>query len=203
MASKTEIANRGLSKLGHGRVSNIETDNTKAAKVMNEMWDIVRNSLLTSYPWNFAIVRSSLAKDAEAPAWGYANQYTPPSDFLALLEIKNDPDYRVEADSVNGLKIVTDAGAPLKIRYIRLVENTGEYDPLFADALAAKLAVEACEILTQSNKKKEILIQEYRAALDAAYKSDAIQDPSQNLRDDEWLVARNSSVYYNDIDYNS
>ena len=97
MASKNEIAVRALSKLGQPRVSNIETDSTTNAIVLRDMYDVVRDALVASYPWNFAIKRAQLAKDSISPAWGYNNSFTLPVDFLALLEIKSNPDYRIES----------------------------------------------------------------------------------------------------------
>lgn len=195
MTSKTQIANRALSKLGEPRVSNIDTVDTKAANTIRFMYDEVRDAMLTSYPWNFSMTRTQLAKDATAPAWGYNNRFQVPSDFLALYKINNDPDYRIEKGY-----ILTDEGAPLKILYIAQITNSGEYDPLFVEAFATRLAYEACEQITQSNTKKQLLGQELQSVIKEAYASDAIQDPPQKLKDDEWLLARESNT--DEIDYN-
>lgn len=204
MASKTEIANRTLSKLGEGRVSNIETDNTKAAKVIRYMYDSVRDAMLSAYPWNFAVTRKQLAKDATAPVWGYNNQYTLPSNFLSLLEIKGNPDYRMESDETSGgLRIVTNAGSPLYIRYIRRVINEGEFHPLFNEAFSCRLALEGCEEITQSNTKKQILFEEMQLRIKEAYAVDAIQDLPVELPASEWLLSRESTDYMDDIDYNA
>ena len=90
MASKTEIANRALSKLGQPRVSNIDTTDTKPARIIRDMYDSVRDALLQSYPWNFAVKRVTLAPDATAPAWGWTFAYTPPADFLSIYRVKFD-----------------------------------------------------------------------------------------------------------------
>lgn len=196
MTSKTQIANRALSKLGEPRISNIDTVDTKAANTMRFMYDEVRDALLTSYPWNFAMKRVQLAKDATAPSWGYSNRFRVPSDFLSLYKIKNDPDYRIERKY-----ILTDEGAPLKILYIARIENSGEFDPLFVEAFASRLAYEGCEQITQSNTKKQLLGQEFREMIKEAYASDAIQDPPQRIQDDTWLLARESSIDDDPINY--
>lgn len=204
MATKTQIANRAISKLGEERVSNVDTDNIKAAKVMRYNWDIVRDALLTAYPWNFAVTRTQLAADTDAPAWGFSKKYTLPTDFLALLEIRDNPDYRLESDtSTGGLRIVTNQGGPLYILYIRRVENTAEYDPLFVDAFATKLAYEACEEITDSTAKKAVLAQEFERNIKMAYASDAIQEKPQERETDTWILAREDSVIYDEIDYNA
>ena len=202
MASKTDIANRALSKLGEKRVTNVDTQDVDSAKVIRYMWDIVLDGELTKFPWNFAIKRAQLAKDATGPTWEWNNYYTLPSDFLSLLEIKGEPEYELEQNSDGDIAIATDESSPIQIRYISRVSDTGEFDPLFVEALSARLAMEACEEITQSNTKKQILIQEYEAAISMAYASDSIQETPKKLRDDEWLLARFSG-YSDDIDYNA
>lgn len=197
MASKTEIANRVLSKTGDRRVSNIETDPSERAQVINSMYEIVRDNLLQQYPWNFSIKRAQLAKDGTAPAWGYSNRYLLPTDFLSLLSIYGSPDYRVE-----GGYILTNEGAPLKIKYIKRITSEGEFDAAFTEAFACELAVESSERLNASNTKKQILAQQRDAALKMAFASESIQNPPQERQNDEWLLSRDSSVLYDDIDYN-
>lgn len=196
MASKNEIANKMLFKVGEARVSNVETDPSTRAVIINESFDLWRDELLVSYPWNFAIKRTQLAKDAVAPAWGFSNAFTLPSDYLHLLHIDGDPEYQIE-----GGKILTDEGAPLKIKYVQRVTATGNFHPLFSEALAAHGAVEICEKLTQSNTKKKNLYAEREEIIKRAFAIDAIENPPQRRRDDEWLLSRESSVYYDDIDY--
>ena len=195
MASKTAIANRALSKLGETRVSNVDTDNNKPAKVIRFMYDIVRDAELAAFPWNFAIQRAQIAVDATAPAWGYNNRYVLPTDFLALLEIRGNPEYRIEAGY-----ILTNEGAPIYIRYISRVENTGLFDALFVEAFATKMALEGCEEITQSNTKKEALFRDYELTIKRAYASNSIQSQPQELEDDEWLLSREHVS--DDIDYN-
>jgi hypothetical protein len=195
MASKTAIANRALSKLGEERISNIDTDNNKPAKVIRFMYDIVRDAMIAAYPWNFAISRVQIAADASAPAWGYNKQYTLPSDFMALLEIRGNPEYRLE-----GGYILTNNASPIYIRYIARIENSGLFDPLFVEAFATRLAFEGCEEITQSNTKKEALLRDYEMLVKQAYASNAIQSQPQALESDEWLLARESTT--DDIDYN-
>lgn len=202
MASKTQIATRALAKLGQPRVSNIDTDDSKSARVIRDMYDSVLAALLSEYPWSFALRRKRLAKNAVAPDWGFANSYTLPSDFLSLLEVRNNPIYKIESDSDGDLAILTNDGSPIYILYISLVTDTGSFGPLFAEAFAARLAMEACEQILESNTKKQILIQEYREIMGNAFVSDAIQDQPQELELDEWSMARTSSLY-NSINYNN
>jgi hypothetical protein len=185
MASKTTIANRALSKLGQPRVSNIDTTDTKPARIINGMWDVVRDAVLQAYPWNFAIKRTSLAPDAVAPSWGWTYAFTPPADFLQLDQVRYNPDYEFE-----GGKILTDEGATLYIKYIAQITTTGNYSPVFVEALATRLAWEAAEEVTQSNTKKTDLLRAYDLILKDAYHVDAKENPIEDLEEDDWVIAR-------------
>ena len=195
--SKTYIANRALSKLGETRVSNVDTDNTKKAKVIRFMWDSVRDALIQSYPWNFAKKRTQLAADSTAPTWGFNVRYTLPVDFLCLLDIYGNPEYRIE----DGF-ILTDQSAPLEIKYMYRVTNTSKFDAMFVEALANRLAFEGAEEITQSNSKKEILGQEYLKNISDAYTNNSIQEEPIDLQVDEWILARESAVFNDELDYN-
>lgn len=185
MASKTEISNRALSKLGQPRVSNIDTTDTKPARTISGMWDVVRDAVLSSYPWNFAIKRTSLAPDGTAPSWGWTYAYTMPADFLTLHRIRYNPAYEFE-----GKKILTDEGSTIYIQYIAQITATGDYSPTFVEALATRLAFEACEEITQSNSKKADLAKMYSAILNNAYHVDSKENPIEDLEDDDWVTAR-------------
>lgn len=185
MASKTQIANRALSKLGHPRVSNVDTTDTLSARTISEMWDSVRDAVLQAYPWNFAIKRASVPAESTAPVYGWDKQFLLPVDFLQLLDIQDSPDYRVE-----GGKILTNALSPLKFRYIARIEDTAQFTPLFNEAFSARLAYEGAEKITQSNTKKDFLFNEYRLLLAQAQQSDAIEDPVIDPEDDDWVRAR-------------
>lgn len=185
MASRTSISNRALSKLGQPRVSNIATTDTKAARTINEMYDIVRDAVLAAYPWNFAVTRTNLAPDADAPDWGWDYAYTMLADFLSLVQIDGDPDYEFE----NG-KILTNEGTVLYIKYIYQNTDEGAFSALFTETFATRLAFEGCEEITQSNTKKATLGQEYESQLKQAYQVDAKDNPIKDEEDDDWVTAR-------------
>lgn len=185
MASKTEIARRALSKLGQPGVSNIDTVDTKAARVMRNMWDNVRDAMLQAYPWKFALKRVTLAADGDAPDWGYERKFTLPNDYLSMYEIKDSPKYSIEDGC-----ILTNAPPPLKIRYIRRITDTGKYHPLFVEAFSSRLAYEGCEEITGSNTKKSAAMTDLNAAVSQAYAIEAIENEAQELPEDGWLDAR-------------
>lgn len=203
MASKVEIANRALTKLGEDRILSL-ADDTKAARTLNSMFDIVRDAELRRSNWNFAVSRAQLAASTTDPEWGFGYAYPLPADFLKLLDIDGSwscpaqTDYvtydnsifRIENVADVGSCIVTDLAAPLKIRYTMRATDTAKYDPAFVEALACRLAIEACETLTQSGTKKQAAMVEYRMAINEAITANAVENPARALADDSWIRSR-------------
>lgn len=198
-SSTTDIANRAITKLGEARVLTM-LDDTVAGRTMNSMFNQVRDAELRRNRWNFALSRTQLMALAAAPNWGYAYQYTLPADFLSLVQVgqfyvrplsKAKGPWHVESND-SGTVILTDMAAPLLVRYVKRVDNSGLFDPLFVEVLACKLAMEGCETITQSGPKKQALAQEYKAALAEAARCNALENPPDQLPRGSWLDARES-----------
>lgn len=191
MASKTAICNWALIKNGQPRVSDIDTTDTKPARTLVALWPLVLDATLQAYPWKFAIISAQLAADDDAPAnpdWDV--QYTVPTDYLALISIKDDPDYEMEGRTDDTLGILTDETAPLYIRYIRRITNTAIFHALFNRVLACDLALEGAKSITDSNIDKDSVLKDKAIAIAQAYAMDAIETPSEELPEDDWITAR-------------
>jgi hypothetical protein len=199
MASSVEIVNSALTKLGAKRITSL-TDNVKEAREMNALYELRRDFLLRSYNWSFAMTRTSLPALSDAPAWGYAVAYQLPTDCLRVVQVNDlwqipgmsdamgGPD--AEPYKIEGRQIVTDFSAPLKLRYVKRVTNTGEFDAAFAESLACDLALNACEAITQSNTKKESAREDFKATIRAAIRANAIELPPEEIPDDSWMASR-------------
>ncbi len=185
MASVVDICNRALDKLGHGAITSL-TDDTKASNLCSRTWDIVRDQVLRDHPWNFAVKRATLAPSATAPDWGFSYQHPFPSTFLRLIEVRDlsTGEYQVE-----GRFILADSDT-LYIRYIAQITDSREYDSLFVDAVATRMALEMCEALTQSNTKKDLLSKEYEDSLLRAKRADGQENPPTLIEEDDWISAR-------------
>jgi hypothetical protein len=198
MASKIDIANRALTKIGDDRIMDI-LDDQENAKVLNSMYDTVLMAELRARVWNFSVKRAALPALASVPAFGFTNEFQLPADHLRLIQVGEIyvglslSDYvgMSEAEfQVEGRKILTDFPAPLNIRYVSLVTDPGLYDALFVEAFACKLAMECCERLTQSNTKRQLAAEEYALAIRSALRADAIENPPQTLPDESWIMSR-------------
>lgn len=189
MASDVEVANRALQKLGAKRITSF-SDGSPNASSCAVVLEPRKKALLRAYRWSFAIKRAELAADSPAPDWGRENAFSLPTDYLAL--IKDYPEReRVDRDwQIEGKKILTNDAAPIYIRYIYNVTDYNEMDPSFLEALAADIAHELCEEITQSNTKKAALLQDKKDAIDEARRTSAIEKQIIPTPDDTWITRR-------------
>jgi hypothetical protein len=184
MTSVVQICNRALQKLGERRITSLG-DDVKAARECVRAYEGVRQAVFRDHPWNCLVMRGALAALAEAPEWGYGFQYQLPVDCLRVLEVDTPVAWHIE-----GRRILADAGAPLRIRYLRNEEDPSQYDAQLAEALAARLAVELAESLTQSNTKRQLAWEEYDQLLTDARRTDAREGSPRKLMRSTWLEAR-------------
>jgi len=196
--SETLICSRALQKLGADPIQAL-TDNLDRARAMNTAYASVRDAELRRRRWKFSIKRASLPALAAAPDSDFSYQYQVPNDFLRLIEggdivsLPDLSDYRSmssELWSVEGRRILTDLGAPLRIRYIAQITDVSMFDSTFCESLSSRLAYECCEKITQSSSKKADLIADYRMSIREAIQANALERAPNSIADDSWVMAR-------------
>lgn len=193
MATQVEIYNLALTRLGHDRLIS-PSDNVEAAYVLESIWPMTRDAVLASHPWRFAIRRAELASLATVPLGDeWSLQYQLPDECLRLVQVGEawsfyEPD--LEVFNVEGGKLLTNESAPLFVRYVQRVTNTGLFPAQFARVVALQLAMDACEKITNSSAKLQQIEQAYALAILMAKRQNAIERPPQKLADSDWLAAR-------------
>ena len=196
--SSTAVGNAALGKLGQGAVLSFDDPDDRARWLKSRFAD-VRDLTLRANRWHFAMARARLSAEAAAPAFGYRRQFPLPTDCLRLVEVggvaaaPGPADYQgvsQPAFALEGGRILTDAAAPLDIRYVRRVEDVAAWDPLFAEAVACRLAFDLAEKLTQSSGKKEAALRDYQLSVREAVRVNAIETAPESAPDGSWLLAR-------------
>ena len=187
MASVVGICNRALSRLGDKRILSL-TEDSKPARACNSAWEPTRDEVLREHPWNCIVERASLAALATAPDFGFDNQYQLPVDCERVLEVIDLPPTWPWV--VEGRKILCDLGAPLDIRYIKRETDPNQYDSLLRSVLAARMAVELAEEITQSKSKRELEEARYAVILSQAKAVDGQEQSPQDFEEDTWILAR-------------
>ena len=123
MTSAVDIANSALNNIGASTINSL-TEDSVAARIVNQRYVFVRDAVFRSHPWNCLVRRASLAQNSTAPTWGYTYAYNLPTDpyCLRVLRLeKLDLDYKVE-----GRTIVSDEQT-MKIKFIARVTDPNEY----------------------------------------------------------------------------
>lgn len=187
--TETEICNWALSKIGAKRITSM-SDGSVNARACSDLFSHVRRSELEAHTWNFAIRRGELPADATAPSSEFEYQYSLPAGFLRLIGPMIEDTVYPRDWQLEGQKILTDDEAPLKIRYIFDVTTVSEWAATFCEAVAAKLAYELCEPLTQSNTKKDAAGGDYEAAIRKAKRTNAIQRGPTGSLESDWITCR-------------
>ena len=165
---------------------------SQAARACKLRYPYARDACLRAHPWNFAQRRAELAASAVAPAFEYGNAYDLPSDCLFVNDVFEGEGERWV---IEGRQILTDMGSPIFIRYTALVTDTAQFDPLFVETLAARVASDIAVQLSESVGRAQSLWQVYQAKLVEARKRDSQEGQSDNLPRGSWLDSRNSGVW--------
>lgn len=186
MASKTDICNLALQKLGAKRITSIDDSNSKNARECNAVFNIVRDRELRKNTWNFSKKRAKLAPSATAPNtsdFDYA--FPKPSDCLRIIRGKYDTDWEFEGNS-----ILTNLTDELELKYVAKITDTAQYDSLFVDALACAIGMQLCETITGSNSKYANIEAEYKDAISEAKLTNGIENSPIESEEDSWVSVR-------------
>lgn len=124
--SQTRIVNRAAALIGSTeRIEHID-DGTALALSAKALWDETRDFLLASGNYNCAVKRARLNALAEVPLFGFERAFALPGDCIRWLPWGSGDENFFEGTEENGA-ILTDAEAPLAIRYVFRLEDVGRW----------------------------------------------------------------------------
>ena len=200
MTSEVDIANYALNTLGATNITSLD-ENSKAARIINQRYESVRDTVFRAHPWNCLLRRAELAKESTAPEFGYANQYALPTDpfCLRVLEFSNGtlsyPQDNMTSNSggpvfvIEGRKLLTDEGVA-KIKYVGRVTDPQQYEANLIETLAAKLAMEIAYALVGSTSIIQLTASLYDQKLKEARFVDGTEGAPQRIEASEFIEAR-------------
>tara|TARA_R110002049_G_scaffold210293_1_gene381136 strand:+ start:1207 stop:1803 length:597 start_codon:yes stop_codon:yes gene_type:complete len=197
MPSVVDICNEAMDLLGAATITAL-TEDSKEARLSNRRFETVRDQVLRAHPWNAVIERKELAQDSSAPAFGFAHQYTLPTNpyCLRVLSFWNgNVDNEIAAyDSQNmfkveGRKVLSDE-TTCRIIYIARITDTEQYDSLLSSTIAHKLASEVAYAITGSNSVAQQMFQLYQARLAEARSMDAAEGMPDKIISDTFINSR-------------
>ena len=186
MATGVSICSNALLMLGAQTINDFN-EPLDRAKLAANLYPTIRDYLLRTHPWNCTIKRVLLAPDATPPAFGYANQFELPADFLRVLEVGQagiQIDYLVE-----GRSILANATS-LQLRYVYLNEVENTWDASLVGLLTLAMACAMAYPITQSSALQAAFEQKLAMAKKVARAVDGQEDPPQTLGDERLYAAR-------------
>jgi uncharacterized protein YjhX (UPF0386 family) len=198
--SSVDIANFALNILGASNISALD-ENSKAARIVNQRYEGIRDVVFRAHPWNSLICRAELAQETTTPEFGYAYQYPLPTDpyCLRVLEFSNGtlsyPQDNMSNNSggpvfvIEGRKVLTDEGTA-KIKYIGRITDPNQYDQSLTEALAARLATEICYAITGSTSMVQLTLAMYEAKIKEARFVDSTEGAPQRIEASDFIEAR-------------
>lgn len=194
MADYVTVANLALSKLGEDDQLRDPDQDSHAARSVRAVWDPMRRAVFRKGKFNCSMTRAELA--AQAPAslgyrspYPFANRFPVPADFLRLVEVLDPADVR-ESYKFERKAILADTAGPVFIRYVADIVEVGDWDDLFVQAFAARLAFQIADRITGDRGRKADCWAEYKAAIGDAAGVDAKEDPPEEAYDSSWVTAR-------------
>jgi hypothetical protein len=190
--TQTGIVNAALVELGSTtRVQSIASHPDASA-----VWDSMIRLLVASHPWNFALARAQLNESPGVPTSQYARAFALPADCLRWLPGTPEDDIYFIAVQ-EGDDLLTDAIAPLPVRYISAVKayDVSRWPPHFVRAVECELAARIANAQTQSKSIQDKAEERAYGALKAAKRADGLasnggQQRTASTAKSSWLQAR-------------
>lgn len=198
VTSQTRIVNRTLILLGSvERLVSVD-DPVPLARQIKDLWHESRRTAIAAHPWNFALWRVQLNVAAEVPAFGYARKFLLPADNLRWLPPARDDCDGFEGEEEGGF-LLSDADAPLNVRYIRDMPDVTKWPAHFATMMAYQLGLDLAESATQIQANVEDMQVKWDAAFAEARRVDGLASGTRSRGNvqytSRWLSARRDRTY--------
>ncbi len=191
MVSEVDICNAALVKLGDENTISALGQDGREGEICELMYPQVRDRLLASHPWNFAIGRRTLIADTTDPDFEFNNQYFLPGDFLRALGMFDSQErWKIEGD-----KLLTDENI-VQLLYIKKVTNTGQYPALFSETISSTLAGEIAEVITGSTNKAKFFLEEGEKKHREAKRRDGQEGTPDNFQSNVYTSTKSNVQWW-------
>ena len=183
MSSKVQICSNAGLLIGQEPINDLLEVSDKATLAFN-LYDYVRDSVIRANNWACCIKRVTLSPDVDAPAFGFAYQFSLPADCLRVLSISYDEapyEHRVE-----GLKLLCNTNQ-VALRYLFRNVDELSYDAGLIEVMTLAMAVRICPGTSANEGLRDRLQQDYRNALIQHRAADSQQGTTQSISNSPML----------------
>lgn len=181
------ICSNALLKIGAESITSYQ-DGTAEAEVAANLYPMIRDGLLSSYPWSFAVGQKKLPRLAEPPLADFTYAYLLPNDFLRAISAGGGRFGRGVEYRLFENRLHTNA-SEINLTYI-FRPHESMFPAFFCETLIAKLASEFCLPLTESTSRAELLRKVATDLESKAHLIDSQQATPQKFEDFTLVEAR-------------
>lgn len=176
-------------KLGADPINNL-SDDTKEARLCSIQYPLIRDAILRSAPWSFAMKRVKLSPVAATLEFGDGNQFQLPQDCVKFVKLYAGEGY-VSQDryTIEGDVLITSLET-VEGWYITNDVDPEKYDPSFREAVACALASDLCYAITQSTSREQTLMAKAMDWVDKARSYNSQEVTPEDFAFDEFLNSR-------------
>ncbi len=174
------LCSRALIRIGAAPITSF-ADGTAESEIAGALFAPVRDALLSSYTWTFAMGQANLTPLVDAPLADYQKAFALPNDFLRAISAGSGGrgrgmHYRIARGALH-----TNA-ENVTLTYIFRPEEE-EFPPFFDIALITRLSAEFCIPITESTNRADAMIRMADYEFARARQIDAQQDSPNRIED--------------------
>ncbi len=137
---------------------------TPTIPVSSSLWVPLYASLTSFnfvYPIGFGPSSQTLTKNIFRLPAGYLRE-APQDPKAGIYSFLGGPTYNMQNDwLIEGKFLLSQVGTPIIFRFIADVTKVSDMDDMFCECFAARIALETCETITNSNTKKQTINNDY------------------------------------------
>lgn len=197
---KLAIYNGALARLGARKISSL-TEAREPRRVLDDWWGASDNAVkwaLSRGGWNFAIRAQMLDYSPSVePEFGFRRAFGKPTDFVRLETLSASEYFTLP---LTADQYTDEAGywlSNLDVMYVRYVSDgdsygldTSRWTEDFKHLLETYLAFNACDRLTEDERKKQLLERDMMRALKEAKSNDAMDEGTKFRPPGSWVQSR-------------
>lgn len=199
MASKIDICNQALLKVGADLIASLDTAGEtdtgviRSAKLCKALYDQALEEVLRMYTWNCCVARAIPSRLQDAPSFGYDYAFQLPNDCLRVVAVYED-----EGMYDDGLQWVVEQGQILcdyeaiYLKYVRKPDNVNILDSLCTQAVICNLALKLCVALQLDDDWATRISNELHGiVMPQARSIDTFENKELMLEESDWILSRN------------
>lgn len=189
MASKVDICNLALTKLGASRINSLDDDSVEA-RACKAIYDDVADEVMAIGPWQAVKSRAALAQLSDTPAFGWAYQYSLPTDpfCLAVVSINEDKAGSIPFE-IEGNLLLTDE-ATVSIKYLKRITDTQAYDIYLKQAIVERLMADLAYPITGQQALSEKLMSYFEQHAQVLLSRSSWAGSNEDLPSDDFVDCR-------------